>query len=70
MATSKGMVNVAGVTYRLVEQDELHLVFRLLDDRLIGIFRDQPRLMILETSIGTEALVNVAHAALKAGKLH
>lgn len=69
MVTSKGMISVAGHTYRLVERSDVHVVVRVLDDQPVGTFRHQPELAIIESSIGALALRTVAQAALRAGKL-
>ncbi len=63
---SKGMVQVSGATYRIVQVGLEHRVFRLLDDRFVGSFRYARELAVLESPAGAELLANVARQALRA----
>jgi hypothetical protein len=65
-ANSKGMVQVSGATYRIVQVGSDHRVFRLLDDRFVGSFRYVRGLAVLESPAGAELLSNVARQALRA----
>jgi hypothetical protein len=68
MQAVKGMVQVAGNTYRIIRVARgLYEVVRILDDTHIGSFRSTPKLEI--TTNGDEALMrDIARAAIKWGK--
>lgn len=65
----KGMVQVFGTTYRIVQVGPVHQVFRLLDDHFVGSFRYARTLSIIECHLGPELLAEVARQALRASLL-
>jgi hypothetical protein len=69
--TSKGMVQVSGTTYRIVEKSSLHEVVRILDDRVVGSFcfgfESEPR--VLGSEIPRRALVAMAQRAHRSARL-
>ncbi len=67
--SSKGMVQVFGTTYRIVQTGTAHEVVRLLDDRYVGSFRCEPALTIVESRIGLELLRQVAREALRSSRV-
>ena len=69
MTTKQCMIQVAGTTYRIEAESARHLVFRLSDDRNVGAFEHRPALRVLESEIAPVHLLEVAKAALRAGRL-
>ncbi len=69
MATNLGMIQVTGTTYRLLADAERHEVIRVSDDRTVGVFVHRPALQVVHSEVGCEALMAVARAALRAGRL-
>jgi hypothetical protein len=69
VATSKGMVQVLGITYRIVVGVDVHHVVRLLDDRMVGSFRVCSGLEITSNEIELDALREVARTAARMGKV-
>ena len=69
LMNSKGMVQVSGATYRIVQVGPTHEVFRLLDDRFVGSFRCTQSLAIVESPAGAELLRAVARQALRSLRL-
>ncbi len=64
----KGMVQVAGTTFRIVRIDRGHYeVVRILDDARLGSFWCEPTFAVSE-SINRELLREVARCAIKGGK--
>lgn len=63
------MVQVSGTTYRIVSTADTHAVFRIEDDRRIGVFLKQPSLRLLECDTCEDELRRVAKAALRAARL-
>jgi hypothetical protein len=70
VGTNKGMVQVSGQTYRIVERALLNEVVRLSDDRLVGMFRHEPVLEVVNCEIPPEALLEVARHARRMGRLN
>lgn len=65
----KGMVQVAGVTYRIVRVERgMYDVVRILDDLNVGRFRTIPRVEVTGASDSAETIAEVAKAAVKWGK--
>jgi hypothetical protein len=66
----KGMVQVAGVTYRIVRVERgMYDVVRILDDQRVGQFRTIPRVEVTaELGAGDETMAEIAKAAVKWGK--
>jgi hypothetical protein len=66
----KGMVQVAGVTYRIVRIERgTYDVVRILDDARVGQFRTIPRVEVTSASgAPDETLAEIAKAAVKWGK--
>jgi hypothetical protein len=65
----KGMVQVAGVTYRLVRIERgMYDVIRILDDQRVGQFRTIPRVEVTAASAPDETMAEIAKAAVKWGK--
>ena len=64
----KGMVQVAGSTFRIVRISRSHYdVVRILDDARIGSFWSEPRLTVSEGANG-DLLRAVARCAIQGGK--
>lgn len=63
------MVQVSGTTYRIVSTAGSHAVFRIDDDRRIGVFLKQRTLRLLECDECEDELRRVAKAAFRAGRL-
>jgi hypothetical protein len=70
VGSNKGMVQVSGQTYRIVERALLNEVVRLSDDRLVGMFRHERALEVVKCEIPPEALLEVARHALRMGRLN
>lgn len=68
MGTSKGMVVVSGLTYRIVETQAGYEVVRLVDDRLFGSLGVGPAFAATD-SASAETLAAIARVALREGKL-
>jgi hypothetical protein len=65
----KGMVQVSGVTYRIVRVERgLYDVVRILDDQRLGQFRTIPRVEVTGATGSAEAIAEIAKAAVKWGK--
>jgi hypothetical protein len=65
----KGMVQVAGVTYRIVRIERgMYDVVRILDDQRVGQFRTIPRVEVTATSAPDDTMAEIAKAAVKWGK--
>jgi hypothetical protein len=69
MANKRGMIQVAGTTYRIQPAFEYHEVIRISDDRKVGAFQHRPALRVLEAEIAAADLLHVARAALRSGRL-
>jgi len=64
----KGMVQVAGTTFRIVRVQRGHYeVVRILDDARLGSFWCEPTLTVSESS-DRELLREVARSAIQGGK--
>jgi hypothetical protein len=69
MKTVRGMVYVAGFTYRIVRvQARQYEVVRILDDAHAGSFRLDPRLELTDGTLGKAELREVALAAIREAK--
>jgi hypothetical protein len=69
MGIVKGMVQVAGSTYRVVRIEKgVYEVIRILDDARVGIFRCAPFLEITPFGIEGGLLKAIARAAVQGGK--
>ena len=65
----KGMVQVAGVTYRIVRIERgQYDVVRILDDQRVGQFRTIPRVEVTAASAPDDTMAEIAKAAVKWGK--
>jgi hypothetical protein len=65
----KGMVQVAGVTYRIVRVERgVYDVVRILDDQRVGQFRTIPRVEVTAAVDSPDTLTEIAKAAVKWGK--
>jgi hypothetical protein len=65
----KGMVQVAGTTYRIVRRERGHYdVVRILDDERVGSFRSIPHLQVTGCTIDAEEMRDIARAAVQGGK--
>jgi len=69
MQAVKGMVQVAGTTYRIVRlgQGEYEVV-RILDDARVGSFRSFPRVEVVTHGIDLGMLREIARAAIQGAK--
>ena len=64
----KGMVQVAGATFRIVRIERGHYdVVRILDDSRLGYFWSEPTFAVSD-SVDQELLREVARCAIKGGK--
>ncbi len=69
MHTVKGMVQVAGATYRIVRLGSgQYQVVRILDDKVVGTFRSFPRVELLSSEIDEAMLIEIARAAVQGAK--
>lgn len=67
--TVKGMVSVAGRTYRIVRIGTgMYAVFRILDDVQVGTFRSRPTLDIWPEQIDAPTLMAIARQAIHSAK--
>lgn len=66
----KGMVQVVGVTYRIVRVERgVYDVVRILDDQRVGQFRTIPRVEVTASlSPDDTTMTEIAKAAVKWGK--
>lgn len=67
----KGMVQVSGVTYRIVRIERgMYDVVRILDDQRVGQFRTIPRVEVTAAAAdgSAETIAEIAKAAVKWGK--
>jgi hypothetical protein len=65
----KGMVQVAGTTYRIVRLgSKRYEVVRIRDDLPVGIFQSSPRLEIDASSIDPALMREIARVAIQKGK--
>jgi hypothetical protein len=63
------MVQVAGVTYRIVRIERgTYDVVRILDDQRVGQFRTIPRVEVTASTPTDDTIAEVAKAAVKWGK--
>lgn len=67
--SSKGMVQVFGRTYRIVQTEHGHDVVRLLDDCRVGSFRCDPKLYVVDSRVAPELLLQVAREALRSSRI-
>ena len=69
MRVVKGMVQVAGTTYRVVRVAQgSYEVVRILDDTRVGSFRSTPRVEIVAQSIEPNLMLEIARAAIQGAK--
>ena len=69
MHTVKGMVQVAGTTYRIVRLGSgQYQVVRILDDKVVGTFQSFPRVEVTSNQIDTNLLLEIARAAVQGAK--
>ncbi len=65
----KGMVQVAGVTYRIVRIERgMYDAVRILDDQRVGQFRTIPRVEVTASASADDTMAEIAKAAVKWGK--
>ena len=69
MHTVKGMVQVAGKTYRIVRLAPGHYeAGRILDDTRVGSFRSFPQVEVTSAQIEESVLREIARAAIQGAK--
>ena len=69
MRVVKGMVQVAGKTYRVVRLAQgSYEVVRILDDTRVGTFRSTPPVEIVAQGIDASLMVEIARAAIQGAK--
>lgn len=69
MQRVKGMVQVAGATYRIVRVQHGHYtVYRILDDQVVGTFRCVPGLEVTSSSGDEVLMMKIARAAIQKGQ--
>jgi len=65
----KGMIQVAGTTYRVVRVGvRLYEVVRILDDAYVGMFFVGPPLEVTASALGAAELRPIAQAAIRDAK--
>jgi hypothetical protein len=65
----KGMVQVGGITYRIVRAESHHYeVVRISDDVRVGTFQSRPPFEVNPTAIEVGLLREIARAAMKSAK--
>lgn len=69
MSTSRGMVQVLGITYRIIVSADVHHIVRILDDRLVGAFRVRSGLKVVSSDFDFDTLMRVAQTAARTGKV-
>jgi hypothetical protein len=69
VTSSKGMGQVSGTTYRIVESARCYQVVRLLDDRVVGAFRNETGLELMLGEIPVETLTEIARQAHRSARL-
>lgn len=69
MAKRQYVIQVLGTTYRIHTELDCHHVFRVRDDRRVGMFEHQPTLRVVQSEIDAEHLLEVARAASRAALL-
>jgi hypothetical protein len=69
MRVVKGMVQVAGKTYRVVRIAQgSYEVVRILDDTRVGTFRSTPPVEIVAQGIDPSLMIEIARAAIQGAK--
>jgi hypothetical protein len=69
MRVVKGMVQVAGTTYRVVRLGQgSYEVVRILDDTRVGSFRSTPPIEIAAHGIDASLMLEIAKAAIQGAK--
>lgn len=69
MESTTAMVQVAGVTYRIVRICPGHYsAFRIRDDVEVGMFATRPRLNVISSRIEVSLMEEVARTALREAK--
>jgi hypothetical protein len=69
MRVVKGMVQVAGTTYRVVRVAQgSYEVVRILDDTHVGTFRSIPPVEIVPRGIEPALMLEIARAAIQGAK--
>lgn len=63
------MVQVLGITYRIMVSADMHHVVRLLDDQWVGAFKVGPAFEVTSHEIGFDALLEIARTAARMGKV-
>jgi hypothetical protein len=69
MASKHCMIQVSGTTYRIRSEPDRHHVFRITDDRRVGVFEHRPSLRVLESDVPAEQLLEIARAAVRCARL-
>ncbi len=65
----RGMVQVAGTTYRIVRLARgQYSVVRVLDDVQVGGFTSSPRVEVRPAAIGSELMLEIARHAIQRAK--
>lgn len=69
MQGSKGMVQVAGITYRITRLGPGdYAAIRILDDKEVGRFTTNPQLRVTSWSIERVIMEEIARVAIRASK--
>ena len=69
MRVVKGMVQVAGTTYRVIRLGQgSYEVVRILDDTRVGSFRSTPPIEIAAQGIDASLMLEIAKAAIQGAK--
>ena len=67
--TSRGMIQVLGKTYRIVERAEFHEIVRVIDDSRVGAFRHRPTIEIIYSLIGEDHMMEVVREVLRSARV-
>ena len=69
MQVVKGMVQVSGVTYRIVRLKRgEYEVIRILDDARVGTFKNGPRVEMAAQAVAPELMREIVRAAIQGAK--
>ena len=69
MQVVKGMVQVVGVTYRIVRLKRgEYEVIRILDDARVGTFKNGPRVEMTAQAVAPELMREIVRAAIQGAK--
>ncbi len=69
MHYTKGMVQVAGTTYRIIRAvSGQYEVVRIIDNRRVGTFVTDPKLQVTSHTVERSIMMDIALSALRTGR--